>query len=118
MSQSPLTGYDNEGAGGECAGTKVVKCFEVFEYDSSTGHLTCASCNPANTLPLGRSELVVLKPRSGFLPQPRYLFENGRLFFNSRDSLSQYDANKGVQDVYEYEPDRTGRVQSRKAVYR
>ena len=32
-------------------------CSEVFVYDSVTGKLTCASCNPSGALPLGSSYL-------------------------------------------------------------
>ena len=39
MSQQSLTGYDNQSTHGAPAQ-------EVFLYDSSTGRLTCASCNP------------------------------------------------------------------------
>jgi hypothetical protein len=37
------------------------------------------------------------------LYQPRYLSDNGRLFFNSSDALVPRDVN-GQEDVYEYEP--------------
>ena len=39
MSQQSLTGYDNQSTHG-------ARAQEVFLYDSSTGSLTCASCNP------------------------------------------------------------------------
>jgi NHL repeat len=37
------------------------------------------------------------------LYQPRYLNDEGRLFFNSADALVPQDSN-GTEDVYEYEP--------------
>jgi dipeptidyl aminopeptidase/acylaminoacyl peptidase len=37
------------------------------------------------------------------LYQPRYVFDGGRLFFQSTDALVPQDTN-GVADVYEYEP--------------
>jgi hypothetical protein len=39
----------------------------------------------------------------GALYQPRYLSDNGRLFFNSSDALVPQDVN-GQEDVYQYEP--------------
>jgi len=36
--------------------------------------------------------------------QPRYIFNGGRLLFNSPDALVPADVN-GLQDVYEYEPE-------------
>ncbi len=42
--------------------------------------------------------------------QSRYLSDQGRLFFNSDDSLSRQDVN-GKEDVYEYEPAGLGSCQ-------
>ncbi len=39
--------------------------------------------------------------------QPRYLSNNGRMFFDSPDGLVPQDTNK-LEDVYEYEPEGTG----------
>jgi hypothetical protein len=71
--------------------------------------LTCPSCNPSGTRPLGLSLLrrVPLTP-SPNIPQPRYLTNEGRLYFDSRDSLSPFDTNEGAEDVYEYEPQGVG----------
>lgn len=95
LSKAPLTGYDNEGEE------------EVFLYDSASGRLFCASCNPSGAPPLGRSTLpVVPNPPTSEDPiaQPRFLLEAGRLYFDSRDSLSPADTNNGVEDTYQYEP--------------
>jgi hypothetical protein len=43
----------------------------------------------------------------GSLYQPRYLTDDGRLFFDSSDALAPQDVN-GTEDVYEYEPDGVG----------
>jgi hypothetical protein len=67
---------------------------EVYLYDASSNRLVCASCDPTGARPLGLSTL-------GFLS------EDGRLFFNSGDSLVAHDSN-GLQDVYEWEPDGVG----------
>jgi hypothetical protein len=44
MSQQPLTGYDNEDITSETSGERTDE--EVFLYDSQSGRLVCASCNP------------------------------------------------------------------------
>jgi hypothetical protein len=104
LSRAQLTGYDNTG---DCE-QGLAPCLEVFLYDSATGTLTCASCNPSNTRPLGPSTLRLILFSDGALPQPRYLSDQGRLFFDSGDSLTLSDTNDGVEDVYEYEPNGIG----------
>ncbi len=44
--------------------------------------------------------------------QPRYLTDQGRLFFNSSDSLVRRDVNNGKNDVYEFEPEGIGSCQT------
>jgi DNA-binding beta-propeller fold protein YncE len=104
-----LTGQDNVGAHCERSpeGFKSAPCGEVFLYDSETGRLLCPSCNPSGQAPLGDSALTTLGA-DGNIPQPRYLTDSGRLYFDSGDSLSLFDVNDGVEDVYEYEPDLSG----------
>ena len=111
MSERSLTGYDNQDAvSGE-------PDEEVYLYDAAANRLVCASCNPSGQRPHGLldSELTSeglgpLIDRPGVwrerwlaasLPiwtldfgrskspiyQPRYLSDNGRLFFNSPDQL-------------------------------
>ncbi len=101
LSLAPLTGYDNTGpSSGEAEP-------EAFVYDSVTGHLACASCDPSGAAPLGGSVLRLIFGRN-YLPQPRYLADSGRLFFDSADSLSPADSNEGAEDVYEWEPQGVG----------
>jgi hypothetical protein len=85
-----------------------VPCEEVFLYDSATDELLCPSCNPVGAHPLGGSFLRLMMNAEGFLDQPRYLANNGRLYFDSRDALSASDTNNGVEDVYQYEPQNVG----------
>jgi hypothetical protein len=111
VSALPLTGYDNTGPCPAFNEGPVGPCSEVFLYDSITGDLLCASCNPSGVLPLDASFLRLIDYGGGggeFLPQARYLSNQGRLFFDSRDSLSPFDTNDGVEDVYQYEPDGVG----------
>jgi hypothetical protein len=109
LSHSPLTGYDNtkrSGGGGAMP--------EAFVYDSVTGRLTCASCDPSGALPLARSVLRLINGNGGdpnLLPQARYLSNSGRLFFDSGDSLTPADSNEGAEDVYEWEPQNIGTCQ-------
>ncbi len=61
-------------------------------------------------MPLGKSTLRVMgnAVKSAWLPQPRYLTNQGRLFFDSSERLSPQDTNGGVEDVYEAEPEGVG----------
>jgi hypothetical protein len=102
ISSAPLTGYDNAGPCGACE--------EVFLYDASSGKLSCPSCNPTGEAPLGSSSLPLVPQLSGEDPQTpiRYLTDEGRLYFDSRDSLSPFDTNNGVEDVYQLESEGLG----------
>lgn len=92
-----LTGYDSVGHP------------EAFLYDSATGRLACASCNPTGEAPRGIATLRRIEEGSvPGLPQPRYLTDEGRLYFDSGDSLVARDTNNGVEDVYQYEPEGAG----------
>ena len=84
-------------------------CSEVYLFDSATGRLVCASCNPTEENPLGASYVpIAMSGEEGYLPPVRFLTENGRVFFDSRDSLVAGDTNDGVEDVYQYEPGNAG----------
>jgi DNA-binding beta-propeller fold protein YncE len=110
LSQAALTGVDNTGPCG-LNGVKIVPgpCPEAFLFDSASGALICASCNPSGALPLGRTFLPRISVGGvSSLPQPRYLTDQGRLYFDSRDSLTPFDTNNGVEDVYQYEPQGIG----------
>jgi hypothetical protein len=126
MSRQSLTGFDNRDVqSGE-------RDEEVFLYDSSGATLVCVSCSSTQERPEGvddtgiTPDLLVDRAAvwknhwlAGSLPawslvdlghgtyQPRYLSDNGRLFFNAATSLVPGDSN-GKEDVYEYEPDEVG----------
>jgi hypothetical protein len=126
LSQRPLTGYDSRDA---VSGSPDA---EAFLFDSATQTLSCASCDPSGARPHGirygaltngeskalpavREEWEVTGWVSALLPrttalaqnepnyQPRYLGDEGRLYFNSVDALTPTDTN-GTGDVYQYEP--------------
>ncbi len=119
LSRGRPTGYDNTGP---CEsdhlpdqGFVSAPCAEVFLYDASAGELVCASCNPSGERPLGPSRLRFVDGPGYNLPQPRYLTDSGRLYFDSQDSLSPFDTNgngvqpgHSVEDVYQYEPEGIG----------
>ncbi len=108
LSKERLTGYDNTGP---CRnlnpGWAPGPCAEAFLYDAATATLTCASCNPSGERPLDFTELRRILGGTR-LAQPRYLTDEGRLYFDSRDSLVPADTNDGVEDVYQYEPQGVG----------
>jgi hypothetical protein len=81
------------------------RCPEAYLYDADTKTLTCVSCNPAGSRPLGPAAFPVWSnPYEG----PRYLSDDGsRLYFESRDVLSSADRNE-KRDVYEFERDGAG----------
>jgi hypothetical protein len=124
MSEASLTGYDNTDTEGKPTA-------EVYLYDAASGSLSCASCDPSGARPVG-VEYEKLEQGAGGLVggngiwpekalvaanvpgwtaislgraryQPRYLSDEGRLFFNTVNALVPQDTN-GTQDVYEYEP--------------
>lgn len=126
MSEQDLAGYDNTDANSSTADE------EVFLYDAASNHLVCASCNPAGERPAGVYDSFNSNFGTGLLVdrqniwssgrwlaadvpgwtgfklgvagyQSRYLSDEGRLFFNSPDSLVP-QATNGLADVYEYEP--------------
>jgi hypothetical protein len=126
MSDRSLTGYDNDDANSGQPDE------EVYVYDSVSGRLSCASCDPTGARPVGTLEtggrpLVDKrdawahhwvaanvpswnKPEGEGLPstyQPRSLLDDGRVFFDSSDALVAQDTN-GTQDVYEFEPQGVG----------
>jgi WD40-like Beta Propeller Repeat len=136
MSNRSLTGYDNRDSNSGQPDEEVYE-YDATAAEG-TGATACVSCSPSGGRPVGveygsigenmplvgtakiwetDSWFAALIPGwsgySGFdaLHQPRYLADNGRLFFNSRDSLSSTDTNE-TWDVYEFEPTGTGDCQT------
>lgn len=132
MSNASPTGYDNRDA------VSGALDEEVYLYDAATNTLNCVSCNPTGARPTGVydnppggeiSDLLVDRevewPQAwlaGSLPewlkanqeeysyQPRYVTDQGRVFFNSPDDLVPQAVN-GEENVYEYEPQDVGSCQ-------
>jgi hypothetical protein len=130
MSSRSLTGYSNQDSVSEARDQ------EVFRYDADTDTLACVSCNPSGASPRGDLlntapgiagslidplEQWQGRPLAALLPEatmrnippapsfyrPRTVLDNGRIYFNSFDSLVPADSN-GNWDVYQYEPTGTG----------
>jgi hypothetical protein len=127
MSNSPLTGYDNDDA---LTGTPDQ---EVYLYDAQNAHLACVSCDPTGARPVaggggplnlaaevgGKSaaNLPAGDPLSlASIYQPRLLFNDGRLLFNSADALVPQDVD-GTEDVYEFELPGVGSCTTASASY-
>jgi hypothetical protein len=117
-SGAQLSGYDNVGPctrtdNGLTENLENTPCAEAFLYDSATGTLRCVSCNPSGVRPIGRVRISSPATTRQYQPQPRYLLDSGRFFFNTGDALSPFDTNRGpdgagAEDVYEYEPEGVG----------
>jgi hypothetical protein len=111
VSHQALTGRDNVGPCKETFSESGIfeqaPCPEAFIYDAQAETLVCASCNPSLAAPLGPTTLRRIRGGS-FAPQPRYLTDSGRLYFDTQDSLSPRDTNESIEDVYEWEPQDVG----------
>jgi len=124
MSQHSLTGFDNRDA----STGKVAQ--EAFRYDAVADELLCLSCSSTGARPdairnsnyiesvplvdprelwqdrwLGADfpQSSVARLRGVSLYSPRFVLDNGRVFFNVFGGLVPADAN-GEWDVYQYEP--------------
>ena len=125
MSDKNLTGYNttdiNSGHRAE----------EVYLYNASTEKTVCGSCNPTGARPdalldredspegigplIDRDLQWTSRRLAANIPtyvrissnlalyQPKFLSDEGRLFFNSTEGLVTQDTN-GKSDVYQYEP--------------
>jgi hypothetical protein len=114
VSKAPLTGYNNNDL------HTGLPDSEVFLYDSAGPGLTCVSCNPGGTQPIGPSTIPGAvangtAPGSVDSYKPRALSANGhRVFFNSGDAIVITDSNSqpttgaGIPDVYEWEAEGEG----------
>jgi hypothetical protein len=71
---------------------------EIYRYDASGQSLDCVSCNPTHAQSVGDASMA-----SNGLS----LTDNGRVFFNSTDTLVLADGN-GRDDAYEWETPGSG----------
>jgi hypothetical protein len=80
LTKSRVTSYDNRGFA------------EVYLFDSQTDTVNCASCRPE-----GPPSKDVTVSQGG-----KFMSDDGRVFFATKDSLVPRDKNGEVTDVYEY----------------
>ena len=78
LTAANLTGYDSHGYR------------EMYAYDAETSSLQCASCRPDGLPPTAS----VTAGQSG-----PFMSNDGRVFFNTKDSLVARDVNEGIIDV-------------------
>jgi hypothetical protein len=82
-------------------------CSELFEYSYASSGLECASCGGT---PSGTSYIAA--PRPLFSEYTAHaLFDNGALFFNTKNPISPRDSN-GKVDVYEWNHGRASLISS------
>jgi hypothetical protein len=123
MSERSLTGFDNRDV------TSGNRTQQAYRYDAASEELVCVSCNATGAKPTGFrgtnyvERIPLIDPQrlwperwlaadfpqattarlNGFsLYQPRFVLDNGRVFFNSYDGLVPADANN-QWDAYQYE---------------
>ncbi len=141
MSSAPITGYDNVDANGAANGARDEEVFLYDSDTASLRCVSCnpSGARPSGVLDtvqsgeglgllVDRREVWVGRWLAGNIPgwtaqslpvpeqpgalfQSRYLSDEGRLYFNSPDSLVPAATN-GKEDVYEYEPAGIGSCQS------
>jgi hypothetical protein len=81
VTASRLTSYDNDGRK------------TMYAYDAVSRTIRCVSCDPSGLPPSSD----VMASQGG-----RFMADDGRAFFATRDSLDPRDSNNGIIDVYEY----------------
>jgi hypothetical protein len=140
MSQAPITGYDNIDANPAANGARDQEVYLYDSLTTTLRCVSCSpsGARPAGVLDTERAGegLGLLVDRrlvwgreghehwlAGNIPgwtaqtltnavfQPRYLTDQGRLYFNSPDALVPA-AKNGKENVYEYEPSGVGSCQS------
>jgi hypothetical protein len=81
ITNARLTAYENNGFN------------EMYTYNAVTGTIACASCKPNGLPPHDNVE----GSQGG-----RFMSEDGRVFFATRDPLVAQDTNGQIADVYEF----------------
>jgi hypothetical protein len=136
MSERPLSGYDNRALGSGERAQEVFR-YDAQTGQLACPSCNPAGARPrawlagsarrseeelldpdqlwGSTGPGWEHTVAALAPEASVLEKssaislyaPRYIQDDGRVFFNARDSLVPADSN-GAADVYEYEPQGTG----------
>ena len=96
-STAKLTNHPPPGEPGLAHGVSLA---EIYLYDAVSGDLQCASCRSDGQHPSQPAWLPVEPGFSGGLHQPRWLNDNGQVFFFSEEELAPGAPQGGL---YEYE---------------
>jgi hypothetical protein len=107
LSAASIGGYDNTDVATGLPDT------EVYLYESESGALVCASCNPTGERPRGSASIPgALVNGTTTAYRPRALSADGRrLFFESAEALVDTDTDSSI-DVYEWEAPGEGNCSS------
>jgi hypothetical protein len=81
LTASNLTGYDSRGRR------------EMYTYDAASGKIRCASCRPDGLPPFANATAS----QNG-----RFMSDDGRVFFATKEGLVDRDVNVRISDVYEF----------------
>jgi hypothetical protein len=104
LDTADLTGYESFGTS------------EAYVYDATSGAITCVSCNPTGTPPLGSTNLLDEYHQFQNTEIPAYSEgeispDGSRVFFETTDAVVPQDTN-GLRDVYEWEDGRVYLISS------
>jgi Tol biopolymer transport system component len=78
-------------------------CSLLYDYDYATGSIRCVSCNPTGAPPSAPVDFAPDRVVTALDAYPsRSVLDDGRIFFDTRDSLLPQDTN-GQYDVYEWQ---------------
>ena len=103
ISVRALTGYDNVFKGP----VENPRAHEIFVYNTESGKISCASCNPTGLPPATEETAAVPLSWSNTYMQ-RFISDDGsRVFFDSDEALVP-QATDGQVGVYEWEQDGSG----------
>lgn len=79
----------------------------IYRYDAESGEVECASCRPDGSASTRDVDYRAALPRyglvTGALVMPRSISDDGRIVFQTDESLLSRDSN-GNADVYEFGP--------------
>ena len=102
-----LAGATTSNPGGTCVvvgtqGFGTGHCDQLYRYDSTTGQITCVSCNPSGAAPTSDATFGLSAAGAAFSSGLTAMSEDGSyVFFQTKDALVPQDAN-GTLDVYEW----------------
>jgi hypothetical protein len=103
QSGAGLTGYDH---GTGCSTSGGGPCVEFYLYDADAGSVACVSCNPSGVPATADATITIRTGTASGASSHinRALSDDGtRVFFETGESLTAGDLNRGKNDVYQYD---------------